>query len=172
MADQFARFMSVLDQVGIVLGIVLAGPILWTWYETVWGREARKRKEIARIRTQPGVRPAILIVDLLPGKDARATVENHRMQVEGLKDIPDNRIFVLQRSKWLEPDDMKELSDDIRKACAQVIGAGTDTLHLFYAGPTVAAALIGCEFGNACRTILYQHDQGTYRNWGPLRIGS
>lgn len=172
MVEYLNEFMTALDQVGIVVGIVLAVPVLWTWYETVWGREARLRRVRAGIRSQPGVRPSILIVDLLPGKDVRATVENYRMQIDGLKGIPQERVFLLQRTKWLGPDDMGTLVADMRLRCAEIIAAGTDTLHLFYAGPTIPAALIGCEFGNACRTLLYQHGQGQYENWGPLRLGA
>ena len=32
-----------------------------------------------------------------------------------------------------------------------------------------AAALVGAKFANGARVLLYQHEGGSYRNFGPLR---
>mgnify|MGYP001589174101 CR=1 FL=1 len=61
------------------------------------------------------------------------------------------------------------MQEDLRAAAALLLGAGADCIHCFYAGPAVAAALVGAEFANGARVLLYHHEGGTYINFGPLR---
>lgn len=77
---------------------------------------------------------------------------------------------MIGRDLNLTPDDLPELRRELRDAAARIYANGTDTLHYFHAGPTFVAALIGAEFANGCRVMLYGHDQGTYVNFGPLRM--
>jgi hypothetical protein len=160
---------GVLDPLGIVLGLVALVPLFWTWWEVVIGRRRRERRWLAEIRRQPGERPAILIVDLLPGKAVSAAVENFRRQQPALTDIPDERIVTVQRDRLLTADDMPRLHDDLRAAAAQLLLTGADCIHYFHAGPAIAAALVGAEFANGTRILLYQHESGGYANFGPLR---
>jgi hypothetical protein len=159
-----------LDPVGIVLGLVALVPIFWTWWDVVFGRRRRERTWFDGIRRQPGERPAILIVDLLPGRDVRASVENFRLRDEVLAAIPDERMVSIVREQPLAPADMPELHRELRAAAARLLKAGSDCIHYFHAGPAVAAALVGAEFANGARVILYQHDGGSYGNFGPLRV--
>lgn len=158
-----------LDPLGIVLGLVALVPIFWTWWDVVFGRRRRERHWFADIRRRPGERPAILIVDLLPGKDVHAAVENFRRALPALADIPDDRIVVIERQQTLMPDDLPDLHRELRAAAAQLLKAGADCIHYFHAGPAIAAALVGAEFANGARVLLYQHESGSYRNFGPLR---
>lgn len=163
--------MSWLDPVGVVLGLLIAIPIIWTWYEVAIGQHRRQRRWFNEVRAQPGLRPGILVVDLLEGKKVRTAVENCRQQSAGMKAIPDNRVFYIQRSKRIKPEDMPSLAAEIRKTAAQVMSSGVDTLHYFHAGPTVAAALVGAEFSNSSRVMLYQYNGASgYENFGPLRV--
>jgi hypothetical protein len=99
-------------------------------------------------------------------------VENFRLQSEHLKEIPADRIFEVSRDKHLEPADMLDFVLEVRDNAGKILAAGTDVLHLFYGGPAAAAAIVGAEFANACRVILYQYDHGRYGNFGPLRADS
>ena len=65
--------------------------------------------------------------------------------------------------------DLPELHRELRKEAAQLLNAGTDCIHYFHAGPAIAAALVGAEFANGARVLFYQHEGGSYRNFGPLR---
>ena len=56
-----------------------------------------------------------------------------------------------------------------RRLRQQPNAAGTDCVHYFHAGPAIAAALVGAEFANGARVLLYQHEGGNYCNFGPLR---
>lgn len=159
-----------LDPLGIVLGLVALVPIFWTWWDVVFGRRRRERRWFADIRRQPGERPAILIVDLLSGKDVRAAVEQFRSQQPALAAIPEDRVITLQRDCNLMPDDLPDLHRELRAAAAQLLKAGADCIHYFHAGPAIAAAVVGAEFANGARVLLYQHEGGSYRCFGPLRL--
>lgn len=158
-----------LDPVGIVLGLIALVPIFWTWWDVVFGRRRRERRWFAEIRRQPGERPALLIVDLLPGKEIRASVENYRLVQPALADIAEERIGIVRRDAALRPEDMPGLQEDLRIVAAQLLKAGADCIHCFYAGPAVAAALVGAEFANGARVLLYHHEGSGYTNFGPLR---
>lgn len=159
-----------LDPIGAVLGLLSLVPIFWTWWDVVFGRRRRERRWFAEISRTPGERPAILIVDLLPGKAVRAAVENFRRRDDALAGIPDARILSIVREQPLTPADLPELHRELRAAAAQLLKAGADCIHYFHAGPAIAAALVGAEFANGARMLLYQHEGGSYRNFGPLRV--
>jgi hypothetical protein len=170
MPDMLRAFIADwLDPIGVVLGLAALVPVLWTWWEVVIGRRRRERRWFADIRRQPGERPAILIVDLLSGKDVRAAVEHFRRQQPALAAIPEDRVITLRRDCNLTPDDMAKLHGDLRAVAAQLLKSGADCIHYFHAGPAIAAALVGAEFANGARVLLYQHDRGGYVNFGPLR---
>lgn len=161
--------MTYLDPIGVVVGILIAIPILWTWYEVTLGQRRQRRRLFRELRGNPGQRPGILVLDLLAGKDVGPAVERFRQGDEVLKAIPSGRCFALTRDRSLTPEDMPGLHEDLRKVAARIVAEGVDVLHYFHAGPTVAAALVGAELANGCWVILYQHDHGSYLNFGPLK---
>lgn len=161
---------NILDPISIWIGIILAFPVLWTWYELVWGRHRRRKRWIKDIQNNPGKRPAILIVDLLKGdKSIRPAVEGFRQEHPHLKNISDDRIFVIELTQpTLEPKHMPIFVDQLREKAKDIYGSGTDALHLFYGGPCILATLVGREFANACQVVLYQYSGGQYVDFGPL----
>jgi hypothetical protein len=164
--------MNVLDPIGIWLGLVLAVPVFWTWWDVVIGRRRRRQRWFDQVRREPGQRPAILLVDLKSNMDIRVQVENFRMGEEGLKDIPEERIARVFRDKPLTPEAIPELLYEVRDRSAEFMRQGIDTIHLFYAGPLAPMAMIGASFGNGFRVLVYQHQPGSggrYENWGPLK---
>jgi len=64
---------------------------------------------------------------------------------------------------------MSSLANDLRKVSADIMSHGTDVLHIFYGGPGGAAMVVGAEFSNSCRVIVYQYEHGVYENWGVLK---
>jgi hypothetical protein len=158
-----------LDPLGVVLGLLSLVPIVWTWWDVAFGRRRRERRWFAEISRSPGERPAILIVDLLKEKGVRPAVENFRLTVPELAGIPDDRIAIIERQQALTPADLPNLHRELRAAAAQLLKAGADCIHYFHAGPAIAAALVGAEFANGARVLLYQYEGGSYRCFGPLR---
>jgi hypothetical protein len=170
MWQEFSAFvMTFVDPIGVVVGILIAVPVFWTWYEVTLGQRRQRRRLYRELRGNPGVRPGILILDLLPGKDVCPAVERFRQTDEALKLIPTERHFVLSRDQGLTPEAMPEIHTDLRAVAARIVGEGVDVLHYFHAGPAIAAALVGAELANSCRVILYHHDHGQYLNFGPLK---
>jgi hypothetical protein len=168
--NEIRAFIAVwLDPIGVIIGLIVTVPILWTWYDVVLGRRRRQRRWFAEARRAAGVRPAVLVVDLLPGKDVLPQVEQFLAGSQDLNIIPTDRRFRIQRQSWLTPQAMPWLAEEIRRCAGAISRAGCDTVHCFYAGPTAAGALIGAEFANGARCLLYQYKQGRYENWGPVR---
>ncbi|NBC33491.1 MAG: hypothetical protein GVY13_12515 [Alphaproteobacteria bacterium] len=168
--DDFVWFTTVvLDPIGIWIGVILAVPIIWTWYTLTFGRRARHRRWFDAMRKAKGNRPAILIVDLFDKGDATVAVERFRQNDDVLRNIPEENIFVVQRSKHLTASDIPDIVAELRAIAEEIFKNGTETLHYFHAGPGVTAAFVGVQFANACRVIIYQHSQGEYLNWGPLK---
>ena len=163
--------MTYVDPIGVVVGILIAIPVLLTWWEVTLGRRRQQRRWFRELGRQPGERPSILILDLLVGKDVSASVERFRQSDSGLRAVPRERVFCLTRDARLTPDHMPLLHEELRALTARIITSGTDTLHYFHAGPACGAALVGAELVNACRVILYQHSThaGGYVRFGPLR---
>ncbi|MBK8455499.1 MAG: hypothetical protein WAQ53_01210 [Thiofilum sp.] len=164
------RFIQeVLDPIGIVIGLVLAIPVFSTWYQVVWGERRRYRHYLQAIRNAPGQRPAILIVDLLPGRNIRAAVENYCQQQEGLRGIPRERIFCVQQD-GLGLEAVDHFRGVIRGHVGELYAQGVDRIHYFHAGPSMAAAMVGAELGNGCAVWLYHFEGGGYQALGLLRL--
>lgn len=158
-----------LDPIGIVMGLLMAIPVLWTWYELVFGRRRRHQQYLAAIRKAPGERPAVLIIDLLPGRDIRVAVENYCHQSEKLREVSRQRTFHLRRDGvgLYELDKFKqELRDLIREMYAQ----GVDRIHYFHAGPGMVSAVVGAELANGCPVWLYQYEGSRYQSFGLLKL--
>lgn len=158
-----------LDPLATIVGLISAIPIFWTWYDVVIGRKRRARRWLREVRGEPGQRPALLLVDLLADKNIQAQMERYVAGRPELSAIPDERHFRLRRDKRLCPDDLAELAAELRARSADIARAGCDTVHCLYAGPVAVAALIGAEFANGACCMIYQHSQGRYENWGPVR---
>ena len=121
------------------------------------------------ISNSPGIRPAILVVDLKENTNIWAQVEQSRQRNDLLKQVQDDRIVRIKYDIWLKPEDMVGFVEKLRKKLGKVAELGADVLYLIYAGPVTPAAIIGAELANSCRVILFQHQQGNYINWGPLK---
>ena len=160
---------EVLDPVGVVLTIILSVPVFWTWWEVIFGRKRRQKRWLKDISHSSGARPAILVVDLKTDLEIWPQVQQSRQQNDLLKKVPDDRIVHVKHGTWLKPEDMGELVEKLRKSLGTIAEFGTDVLYLIYAGPLTPAAIIGAELANCYRVILFQYQQGTYVNWGPLK---
>lgn len=157
------------DPIGVLVGLITAVPVFWTWWEIVFGARRRRRELFREARRHQGERPAILVVDFLPGKDMDAAVAHARRNLPALADIPDERLVRVRLDHWLEPDDMPEVYRLIQHAARELLVLGADVVHLFYGGPSIGAAVLGTELANGARVLFYQHHQGRYQNFGPLR---
>ena len=76
---------------------------------------------------------------------------------------------MLTRSKRVQPEQMTDFVEALRGKIGEMVETGVDLVHLVYAGPVAVGAVIGAELANSCRVILYQHEQGRYLKYGPLK---
>ena len=161
-----------LDPIGIVVGLLLAIPVLWTWYEVTLGQKKRLRRQQARAIKQPGQQPAVLIIDLNTNGQVETAVKKHLSKNAALKDIPADRIYRLCRDTAISPKDMADLRQHIRKLASTMMTAGVDTVHFFYSGPVVVPPMVGAIFSNSHALMLYQYDRdsGDYINFGPALL--
>lgn len=157
-----------LDRTGIVVGLLVAVPIFWTWWQVVFGERRQRRRWLREIARQAGERPGVLIIDLLPGRDIEASVKAYLAADESLKGIPPDRTAHVRRNSMLDPDGVEDFSRELRTAARRLQDAGVDVVHLFHAGPDVSALIAGAELANGPRVLLYHFEQGRYLAFGPL----
>ena len=148
---------NTLGPISIVVGLVVTIPIFWTWWQVVFGERRRLRRWHREAREDMGLRPAILIIDLLPGKNIAAQAQHFIAQHEALKSVPQDRHFYLGRDKPLTPEVMPDFLTQLREIAARISHAGCDAVHCIYAGPVSAAACVGAEFANSAHFHFYQH---------------
>lgn len=156
------------------IGLLAFLPIVLTFIEVRFGRRWRHNKWFKAIVKSPGTRPAILIVDILMGREIRPQVENFRQSNEALKDIPDDRIFVIDAasigltSAEISADDMPAFARKINDTVNEMYHAGPDVVHYFHSGPLLTVAPVAATLANSFRVQMYQWRQG-YECWGPIR---
>ncbi len=163
-----------LGPASVVITLLTFIPILATFYKITFGEEKRRRRWFKETSQQKGQRPSILIIEI--NRNISSHVEKYRQDQEDLANIPKDRIFKVSAKQVLNKDgleahDIPKLVKAIQKESKAIEDAATDVLHLFYAGPVAIAPLIGVEFVNGCRVLLYHFntDSSSYENWGPLR---
>jgi hypothetical protein len=170
MANLLNLINTYLGPISAVIGILTFIQVVPLWLDLVWGRRSRHKKWMQEAIANTGRLPAVLIVDLLPGKDISTVVRHFMAGQEALKAIPEERIIKIDRGNQLKPEDMTELARDIQDATGKILEHGADELYVFLAGPVCAAAMVGAELSNvSCKVILYQNTDSTYVNFGPLR---
>ncbi len=163
--------MTYLDPVGIWISLLLAIPVIWTWI-ILLGEKRQKKKIWKEARKTTGNLPAVLIIDMLPDKDISSNIRQYLNTEKSFKKLPEERIISLCWDKSLVPEDMPEFATKLRKKIGEIYQTGADRIHLFFAGPAVAATVIGSELSNNIPTTLYQFDvtKGSYINFGPLKL--
>ena len=182
-----------LDPLGILLGLVALVPIFWTWWDVVFGRRRRERRRFAEISRRPGERPAILIVDLLPGKNVHATVENFRRRddahhTRGDADVAvdgephDDAAREVPLDHAERADRVGRLLEPLERALAQPDGdaPGRDvhrpTVYRDAAAHELAARVeasaLGLSLAGEVRVCVGGHTGGIAPGWGAPQAGT
>lgn len=70
----------------------------------------------------------------------------------------------------IAPEDINEILREIQSNYSKIKEKGYDSLSLFYAGPTIIAAMVGAMLSNSPMVRVYQLDKGAqnYKYWGLL----
>ena len=152
----------------IVVGLALAVPVMWTWWQVVFGERLRRRKWLREVTRATGARLGVLVVNVLPGKDVMHSVRKHLAAQPALASLPEDRIVTVSRDAALKPEHTDGLARKLCAAARRLMDAGVDVVNLFHAGPDVSALMAGAELCNGPRVLLHHYDQGVYRLFGPL----
>lgn len=148
-----------LNPISTWIGIATSIPIVWTWYDVVWGQQSglprsRHRRWLKEVRQRCDALPYILIVDLLPGKNVRTAVEHFLSHNPALHEIPPERVFILQHDTWLQPEDAPLLIKKMRDVAAEVLHSGADVVHYFHAN--LANGFVSAIGHTATASVLSQ----------------
>lgn len=146
-----------------------------TFWEVWFGRRWRHELWFRQARQLVGDRPAILVVDLLPGREIITQVEGHRQQVPGLDAVQADRIFVISAESLgitgaeLSPDMMTAFETKLQRTIQDMWRSGAGVIHYFHSGPFPTIAMVGAALANGPMVQTYHWRQGKYESWGPLR---
>jgi hypothetical protein len=91
--------------------------------------------------------------------------ENNMEQEKG-------KVFELIVEGKTTPEALPEMVERLRNTLAEISRSAPDNLHVFYGGPAAFAMLMGAEMANKGNVVIYQHSDGKYINWGPIRHAS
>jgi hypothetical protein len=160
-----------LDRAGIIIGIVMFAPVLYSAWALMMERR-RKKIRIEKIRSTPGSRPSVLIVDVKkPDTESmRAQVENYLRSGTTSIVVPDEAIFLAEYNGIMNSKDMDKFMIEVRKKVGKAVAYGTDKIHLFMRGPFPVIASVGEYLSNSNARIILHHSQPGegYQNWGLL----
>ncbi|ACA43482.1 MULTISPECIES: hypothetical protein [Clostridium] len=113
----------------------------------------------------------VLIVSL--GKnDIENQVRLWLKQKKGYKNIPDERIFKIQRIGNIISKDIDNIIKCLRDRKFKFQRKGIFNIHLFVAAPIVMCEIIGAEFKNDFTVFVYQYNPNSknkYELWGKLQ---
>lgn len=170
--DLLASATGHLEIIGVWFGAITMLLVFWTWWEVVFGNKRKLRKLYQVAMRQTGDLPVILIANFLQhDRDMKSDVMRFINEHQHLKNIRQQHIFELSSDRpSIRPDDMLAVTREIRDVTMRISHTGTDCIHLFYGGPHIVASILGKEFANSHRVMLYQQDLQTkkYISYGPL----
>lgn len=159
--DLSSFIISYLDPIGVVVGLLLAVPVIWSW-GILLGNRRRQREIIKNIQNTTGDRPMALVVSVGTGEvtsQVAAYLHDNKLEME-IKSLCFSA---------LTKDKVSDFVTTLRKVRAELMEKGVGKVHLFYFGPVIGALLVGDVFSNGAVSIYYFHrDKAAYECWGPL----
>jgi hypothetical protein len=148
------------DKIGIVVGLLLALPVFWSWV-ILLGQKKRQKRILQSLSQSSGEMPVAVVVDIGPE-------EIKNQVVAFLKKSAMDMELLAVSAKRLDKENLQDFVADLHRVKAQAMEKGADRFHLFYRGPVPGALIAGGVFSNTVTTI-YHLDKGVgYESWGPL----
>lgn len=162
---------ELIDITSQILGILSFIPIAFSAY-VLFHFYRTKKAELVRIRTEPGERPGILIVDSIRpgGQSIQGQVENWLWSQTEFKNKEE--MLSIETAEFrgdLDPKSMDEVVQGIRAAVGKLQTKGVTKYHVFIRGPMVLAAATGGVLYNHRPAVFYQQgNEGGYVCWGSI----
>jgi len=119
---------------GLLAGVALVMAFLLFIFRKGLQNELSHERWFQRMRNVTGRAPAILIVDLLPGRNIAVGAESFAKDNKLLSYIPDDRYFYLRwkEDEAITPESMTLLALRLRQLHDQLIEAKVDVLYLLW----------------------------------------
>jgi len=157
-----------LDRFGLILGLIAFVPVLFAAWSFIQYTRL-KRRELMKIRSEPGFSPAVLVVTI-GGMSIGNEVERYLRTFEAFKKFNfDERLFEVHRELEIQADDVDSIIADIEGAQNKIRASAVDKIHLFMKCPMPIAVMLGETLANRIPTIVYHKQQNKgYENWGTL----
>lgn len=153
-----------LDAIDVVLGLLIAIPVLWTCWSLVFGRQRSAQRQYRALLQDPsGLRHGVLIVNLLPDKDVAGALQTHRTSEPTLLQIPDSSVLSLHRAQVPRSDQDHDYAIEVRRLIAELIAKCVGTIHLYFAGPRMSPALHDAILATGVRVFVYHYRRGSHQ---------
>ncbi len=164
-----AGFWAALGNIGTVLGIISFVPIVYAVWEYMQYIR-REEKERAKIHSESGTQPAVLIVDI-GGMGIRNEVEAFLKSEAGFEDFDfESRVFVVHKDERnIDASSVDGILQEVEDKVDAIRAKAADKIHLFLKVPVPIAAMVGEVLANRTPVLMYhkQPNKG-YQNWGTL----
>jgi len=161
---------DILDKIGIITGLITAF-ISFATLIMVYRQKTLLKRYSKNIAEKKGDNPAVLIVNLLSGS-IEAQVQQFMKKDALLANVSQDMVvsYSWQKKNLIAPEDINEILREIQSNYSKIKEKGYDSLSLFYAGPTIIAAMVGAMLSNSPMVRVYQLDKGAqnYKYWGLL----
>lgn len=161
MGNTWESIWSVVDRIGIVIGLTITVPIFWSWYLLVTTKR-RQKTFIKSLEKLSGNRPAAVLIDIGVG-------DSENQVIAYLKEKNLDVVPLKINIEKLQKDELQSFVEKLHAIKAGAMSKGADRLHLFYKGPVVGALIVGEVFSNTAVTIYhFEKTTGSYESWGSL----
>lgn len=162
---------QIIDHFSILLGYLLAIPIVFSGWELLQQRR-RRLKYRREVMTDSGSRPTVLIVDVIKPDSSSIRTQVQKYLSSNFEGVTffDEAIFVAEFKGEMQHTDMDSFMSMVRKSVGKCVDYGTDKLHVFMRCPLPVAASVGEYLSNFAAPVILHHNQLNkgYENWGPL----
>lgn len=161
------------------LGIVLAVPTLYAAVKYLTKERRREKQLIRTISQSNGYTNAALAISI-GGPSIRVDVETFLRNNPDLKSVTGGiKFHEFHYAHSISEDksalQIEEIMIQIRIIENHLKEQGVQRVHLFYAGPTIVATMIGAELANRFRILCYQRPRASadikenYVCWGLMQ---
>lgn len=165
-----ANTWDVLSKLGVIAGLTTTLFSLATLLMVYRQKQLLKRYS-RNVVERTGDNPAVLVVNLRPG-NIDAQVQHFMKKDALLANVPQEMFasYCWQKKPLIDQEDINEILGGIHAKYTELKEKGYDSLSLFYAGPTIIAAMVGAMLSNSRKVRVYQLDKGEkeYKYWGLL----
>ena len=142
---------EVLERISIIVGILAFILVALIHPQVAVVRRRRHQRWFRNVCRKGGKRAATLHANLLPHRNTDVDALAFASQGREPNSIPYEHHFHCRRTKLLCPEKLTGFVSELAGRIGKIGRTGCDSVHLFNAGPAVAAATVGAELADPFR---------------------